>query len=470
MNLISIYKNNKKNYLNALPGRVKTNVYLVNYFRYLKLKKKDIGLEEFKKHDTNTIESESIKTTNFRLSFTSINKSIRNINNEVILVKKDKKKPLDPITNCSSVKAKDLREKLDEKFNELRAKMNKLDSNIKYIDIVPKVFIPPFNKSPYFNNQLDTTKSKNETPKLKRYSSLSINLISKCSSPKPTPLPPPNSSTFTDPQSEIQPKPQLLTTKLTVKGSSMKKSDFKIINNGVKLERPKLNPIDSKISVNSKNKPKNNNNGEIKKIINNSKNSFEHNEDLLEPSLTKFKGLYTSAVHSTSLLTQPNSSSKVKYFCCLDDSKKTEPSLKCKNNKKKMIVNVNEFISNERKVILIQRKISNRLNEQKRLLQINYNNKINIENSESKENNMINDLNKKYKFFERNKTVAYLKNKMNNNKNLRTNNPVSNINNRNNNIVCSKIMKKEVNEEDSSDDDDYEQVYVDFEEEMILNS
>ena len=31
-------------------------------------------------------------------------------------------------------------------------------------------------------------------------------------------------------------------------------------------------------------------------------------------------------------------------------------------------------------------------------------------------------------------------------------------------------MKKEVNEEDSSDDDDYEQVYVDFEEEMILNS
>ena len=165
MNLISIYKNNKKNYLNALPGRVKTNVYLVNYFRYLKLKKKDIGLEEFKKHDTNTIESESIKTTNFRLSFTSINKSIRNINNEVILVKKDKKKPLDPITNCSSVKAKDLREKLDEKFNELRAKMNKLDSNIKYIDIVPKVFIPPCKKSPYFNNQLDTTKSKNETQK-----------------------------------------------------------------------------------------------------------------------------------------------------------------------------------------------------------------------------------------------------------------------------------------------------------------
>jgi hypothetical protein len=136
-----------------------------------------------------------------------------------------------------------------------------------------------------------------------------------------------------------------------------------------------------------------------------------------------------------------------------------------------MIVNVNEFISNERKVILIQRNISNRLNEQKRLLQINYNNKINIENSESKENNMINDLNKKYKFFERNKTVAYLKNKMINNKNLRTNNPVSNINNKNNNIVCSKIMKKEVNEEDSSDDDDdYEQVDVDFEEEMILNS
>jgi hypothetical protein len=469
MNLISIYKNNKKNYLNALPSRVKTNVYLVNYFRYLKLKKKEISLEEFKKHDTNTIESESIKTTNFRLSFTSINKSIRNINDEVILAKKERKKPLDPITNCSSIKATDFREKLDEKFNELRVKMNKLDSNIKYIDILPKVFVPPFNKSLCYNNnnnQLDTTKSKNETPKLKRYSSLSINLISKCCSPKPTPLPPPNSTTFTDPQTEIQPKPHL--SKLTVKGSSMKKSDFKIINNGVnKLERPKLNTIDS-----NKNKPKNNNNGEIKKIINNSKNSFERNEDLLEPSLTKFKGLYTSAVHSTSLLTQPNSSSKVKYFCCLDDSKKTEPSLKCKNNnKKKMIVNVNEFISNERKVILIQRNISNRLNEQKRLLQINYNNKINIENSESKENNMINDLNKKYKFFERNKTVAYLKNKMINNKNLRTNNPVSNINNKNNNIVCSKIMKKEVNEEDSSDDDDdYEQVDVDFEEEMILNS
>jgi hypothetical protein len=374
MNLISI-KFNEARSMNITSNCTKNRGNLIKYYRSYHKYKKIYGSIEFNKRTnqvTTNLESSPLLTADSTLvsSTTSSQVQLRNFSNEMILIKKERTNKLEPISNTQR-KLNSLETKLNDFIRQQQLRRTSKFNSDKYTDITTKVFQPKFT-----NETLIRAEKRLKIIEQERQRTSSFSFA------KNVPVPKQSLEKTADPKEPLDQNDNFI-----VKGVFAFKENNQSKANFISI-KPKLVPL-RVITSKTDTSPK--------RVISKSADTDLHHHQQkqylveLEPMLNKSQCAYTSAVSSSSHL-------KSNQFRLIN----SEPTnSQCSNN------NNLEFIQNQKQVYVLHRDILNQIHERSISTLSKYKTRINIEgelNEVLEANspaNLLNEINKSYKFYER---------------------------------------------------------------------
>ena len=394
MNLISIQFNDS---MNITSHCTKNRGNLIKYYRsYQKYKKIYGSIESIKRSNQvpTSLESASQLPGDSTLvsSTTSSQVQLRNFNNEMILIKKEKNIKLEPISNTER-KLNSLETKLNDFIRQQQLRRTSKFRPDKYTDISPKIFQPKF-----CNESLLRAEKSLKSIEQERQRTSSFSFTKNFPTPKQQQQQQQQQSKESPQPTTADPKETLAdqNDNLIVKGLFAIKDNSQSKTTYLNSIKPKLVPI--KVITNKTFTSS-------KRVISKSADT-ESQQQLekqqqqqylvdLEPMLSKSQCAYTSAVSSSSQLKS--------YPFRLNslETAATTATSQC-SNKSNL-----EYIQNQKQVYILHRDILNRIQERSMSSMSKYKTRINIEGeiseimNASSPANLFNAINKSYKFYER---------------------------------------------------------------------